>query len=72
MLAELDWSRVLQPEVLSIFLGCSIAIIAIIGHYLCSALKTKSENDLKQSMVERGMSAEEIERVLSARSSKHG
>ena len=72
MLAELDWSRVLQPEVLSILLGCSIVIIAILGYYLCSALKTKSENDLKQSMVERGMSAEEIERVLSARSSKHG
>ena len=72
MLAELDWSRVLQPEVLSIVLGCSIVIFAILGHYLRSALKTKSENDLKQSMVERGMSAEEIERVLSTRSSKHG
>ncbi len=51
---------------LPIIMGCLIPISAILGYFWYSAQKNKQNNDLKQSMVERGMSAEEIERVISA------
>jgi len=44
----------------------SIPIVAVVGGFWYKIRKTLSENDLKRTMVERGMSAEEIERVLAA------
>ncbi|MBN2211156.1 MAG: hypothetical protein JW709_07145 [Sedimentisphaerales bacterium] len=44
----------------------SIPIVGIIAHYWHEIHKTRSNNELKQSMLDRGMSAEEIERVLNA------
>ena len=44
----------------------SIPIVAIIAHYWHEVLKTRSENDLKRSMVERGMSSDEIEQIINA------
>lgn len=40
----------------------------VIGHFWYKVVKISSENELKRTMIERGMSAEEIERVLAARS----
>jgi len=47
-------------------MGCLIPITAIICSFWFKAQKNKHDHDLKQSMLERGMSAEEIERVISA------
>lgn len=66
MLAEIVWSK----ETLAIAFGCSIPIIAIIASAWSSNEKTKSNNALKSDMVRQGMSAEDIERVLSAKGSK--
>ena len=63
----MDWDRILQPDVLVLVLAFSIPIVAIIGNFWYQAAKTRSENELKRSMVEQGMSAEEIERVIAAR-----
>ncbi len=47
----------------------SVPIVAILGGIWYKIRATVSENDLKRTMVERGMSVEEIERVLAARPS---
>lgn len=52
----------------------TIAIVCTFGAPLAAILvgawyklyKTRSDNELKRSMVERGMSADEIERVMAA------
>ena len=66
MLAEVVW----RTETLAIAFGCSIPIIAIIASSWASIEKTKSNNALKRDMIARGMSVEEIERVLSAKPAK--
>ncbi len=66
MLAYSFLESVFGVPQLAIIMGCLIPISAILGHFWFSAQKNKQNNALKQSMVERGMSAEEIERVISA------
>lgn len=62
MLGEIIWNE----RTLAIGLGCCIPLTAVIGTFWYLVQKTKTENDLKRSMVERGMSADDIERVLAA------
>ncbi len=66
MLAYSFLESIFDVPQLAIIMGCLIPISAILGHFWYQAQKNKHDNDLKQSMVERGMSAEEIERVISA------
>ena len=47
-----------------------IPLVAIIATFWYKTVKDKSDNQLKQSMLERGMSAEDIERVINAGSEK--
>ena len=62
MPAEIVWNE----ETLGVILGCAIPIVAIVAYFWHRTEKATSESKLKQSMIERGMSAEEIERVLAA------
>ena len=48
----------------------AIPIVAIIAGAWVSIERMRSQNDLKRSMVERGMSVEEMERVLAMRTAK--
>lgn len=57
--------RLLNPASLP-FLGCFLGLVAIVGYYWHATACERSRNDLKRDMVARGMSAEEIERVLEA------
>ena len=66
MLAYSAWESIFRIPQLPIIMGCLIPITAIIGSFWYKAQKNKHDNDLKRRMVERGMSAEEIERVISA------
>ena len=55
---------------LAVVMTFAIPLVAIVGG-LWYAIATKTaEMELKRSMVERGMSVDEIERVLAAKSSK--
>jgi hypothetical protein len=66
MLSEIIWNaQTLIPA-----LALAIPIVAIIGTFWFKLEKTKSDNQLKLRMVERGMTVEEIERVLAAKGSK--
>jgi NADH:ubiquinone oxidoreductase subunit 3 (subunit A) len=49
-----------------VVLAMSIPIIAVVGYYWSEVLKNRSNNELKKSMLERGMSAQEIEQVINA------
>ena len=60
------WDKIFDPRVIGIIMGCGIPIVAIIAKYWHDAVRSRSEIELKRSMVERGMSADEIERVMSA------
>lgn len=62
MIGELNWT----PEMAGTVLGCAIPIVGLIGLFWYLTVKTTSENNLKREMVERGMSADEIDRVLMA------
>ena len=59
-----------NPSSLAIVMVFGIPIVvptvAIIAHYCHKIMKVRSDNELKESMLERGMSAEEIERVINA------
>ena len=46
--------------------GCVVGIVAIIAVCSAKTIKANRVADLKRSMIERGMSADEIERVISA------
>ena len=66
MFAEIVWTT---EKVL--FVGVfSVPIVAILACTWRCIDKTRSDNILKRDMIHRGMSAEEIERVLAAKSSK--
>jgi len=53
-----------NPQNVAIIMIFVIPIVAIISYYLHEILKTRSNNELKQSMIERGMSAQDIETVI--------
>ena len=55
-----------SPQFLVVIMVLAIPIIAIISYYVHEILKTRSNNELKQSMVERGLSARDIETVINA------
>ena len=63
MLAEIVWNQ----NTLAVAGVFGVPISAILGTCWAQVQRHKSDNALKRIMVERGMSPEEIERVLSAK-----
>jgi hypothetical protein len=63
VLAGFDWT----PDQLGILMGTGIPIVAIVATFWYKTAKATSENELKRTLAERGMSAEEIERVVAAK-----
>jgi len=66
MLAEIVWNE----KTIAIVCVYAVPIVAIIAICWSRVERAKSDNELKRSMVERGMSADEIERILAAKVSK--
>ena len=60
MLAEIVWDK----QTLGVVFGCAIPIVFILAIAWYKVERMRSVNELKRRMVERGMSAEEIERVI--------
>jgi len=63
VLAEIDWN----VDTIGVVMGCGIPIVAIVATFWYKIAKTTSENELKRTLAERGMSAEEIERIVAAK-----
>lgn len=61
-----EWS----VETLGVLVGGVIAVVAIVTSTWYQFMRMHQGNRLKQAMVERGMSVEEIERVLAAKSAE--
>ncbi len=55
-----------NQDTLAIVMLFGIPIVAILCGTWLKIAKTTSDNELKRTMVERGMSADEIERVMMA------
>lgn len=70
MLAEFDWNALLRPNVLATILALMIPMVGAVALAWRSIEKTKSENSLKRTLAERGMTAADIERVLAAKGPK--
>jgi len=66
MLAEIVWNQ----NTLAVVCVFAVPIVAIDAGVWAKGEARQSDNDLKRSMVERGMSAEDIERILAAKVSK--
>jgi hypothetical protein len=67
MLADILWNQ----NTLAVVGVFSVPIVSVVATFWYKIEQTKSDNDLKRSMVERGMSAEEIERVIAAKVHRH-
>ena len=65
------WDKLLSnTSSLVIILAMSIPIISVVGHYWSEVLRNRDNNQLKKAMLERGMSAQEIEQVINAGTQK--
>ena len=62
MLAEVVWTR----ETVAAAMGCAIPIVFIVVAGWHRVEKVRAATALKRKMIDRGMSADEIERVLKA------
>lgn len=66
MLAESLLDRMFDMPQFAVLLGCLIPIAAILGGLWYKAQRAKSDNELKRSLVDRGLSVTEIERIMAA------
>ncbi len=70
MLAGLPWRDLFEMPQIAIIMGCLVGLLipiaGIIAFYWYKAHKVRSENELKRTMVDRGLSADEIERIIAA------
>ncbi|MEE8104865.1 MAG: hypothetical protein V3T86_04960 [Planctomycetota bacterium] len=51
----------------AIVAGCAIPVVAIAGWAIVEIFRIRSSQDLKQRMIDKGMSAADIERILAAK-----
>lgn len=65
-LASFDWSGLLEPPAVVFVTGLIIAVVAIVGNQWRKIHQVTVEGRLKRQMIERGYSAEEIERAIRA------
>ena len=62
-----DWNALFDEDVIVFLIplaGCLIGLAAVVGYTWYWVVKAKTEADLKKSMIEKGMSADDIERII--------
>ena len=55
-----------SPDTTAVFMGCLVPMVIVPVIFWAIAKMNKDNNDLKQSMLDRDMSAQEIEQVMNA------
>jgi hypothetical protein len=55
-----------RPEIAAIVMGCLIPMVIASMGIWAKVRKNRDNNELKQSMLDKGMSADEIEKVMNA------
>ena len=58
-----------NTETIAIVAGCAIPVTAIAGLAIVEIFRIRSSQDLKQRMIDKGMGAADIERILAAKAS---
>ena len=66
MFADGALTTLFQMPQIAIFMTCLVPLAGIGFFYWYKAQKANADSRLKRTMIERGMSADEIERVLAA------
>ena len=66
ILLQAHWSEFARPDTIFPILIFTIPIVAVVGHYWHAAYKVRQETELKRQMIDAGMSADDIVRVLAA------
>ncbi len=71
LMAEIDWNTLLQqPDAIGMLIGLGSMTIIILGVTIAvqwrKAQQARYNAELKERMIERGFTAEEIERVINA------
>ena len=59
-----------RPEIAAIVMGCFIPMVIVSVGIWAKVKKNQDNNELKKSMLDRGMSADEIEKVMNAGNAK--
>jgi len=72
LLAEAFWSSLFEMPQIAIVMGCLVSIAVVLGIVSYQVERVKSNNELKRSLVDRGMSSEEIERIMEAGEEEKG
>lgn len=67
MLAESIWQSAFGMPQIAIIMGTLVPIVAIVATQWSKVQSHRSDNELKRDMLDRGMDAEEIERIMGAR-----
>jgi hypothetical protein len=62
--------KLLEPEVLGILAVFGLPLLIVIAYYCYKVAKINSDNELKRRLVERGLSVDEIERIINAGTEK--
>ena len=62
------FDKLFDPGTLAIIFMFGAPVFAVIGYFTHQIIKLRADNELKRVMVERGLGAEEIERILAASS----
>ena len=64
MLAGQGWQSIFEMPQIAVVMGCMIPIVAIICGFWFNAQKVRSEHELKEKLVARGLSADEIKQII--------
>jgi len=67
MIGEILWNE----KTIAVAGAFAVPIAAIVGSFWYKWNKARADHQLKQSMINRGMSVEEMERVLAMEQRKH-
>jgi hypothetical protein len=66
VLASVDWNVLLEPPAIVFVAGAIIAVAGIAFPQWRKAVQAREEARLKEQMIQRGFSPDEIERVIRA------
>ncbi len=66
MLVGQAWQVIFGMPQIAVIMGCLIPIVSIIAYFWYMAQKVRSEHELKRKLVDRGLSVDEIERIIAA------
>ncbi|MCB9852886.1 MAG: hypothetical protein H6819_07305 [Phycisphaerales bacterium] len=72
MLAWEGWYVIFGMPQIAIIMGALVPIVGVIAHFWYKARTEHSANELKRTLVNRGYTVDDIERILAVQAEKPG